>query len=156
MDFAIRPARRGDLDEITALWYELATMHEGIMEGYDLGEEPVKEWKRLMRDCFDRKDMITFVAVEENTVIGFASVILRNRAPFFRDRHMGVIMDVYVKRERRGEGIGTKLVSGAERWIKNKGIDLTTVTVAPENEEGVKFWSKMGYKTYLLKQRKEL
>ncbi len=152
----IKLAREKDLDEITALWYELATMHEEMMEGYDLSEDAREEWKGLMGKSLERKDMITLIAWEKEDILGFASVMLRNRAPFFKQKDMGVIMDVFVKKERRGEGIGAKLIHRAETWIKNKGVDLAIVTVAPENQGAREFWGEQGYDTYLLRQRKEL
>ncbi len=156
MVIRIKLAQKDDLDEITVLWYELATMHEKIMEGYDLSENARDEWKELMEKSLKRKDMITLIAWERGKILGFASVMLRNRAPFFKQKDMGVIMDVFVKKERRGEGIGGKLVKRAESWIKNKGIDLAIITVAPENQGAVEFWGEQGYSTYLLRQRKEL
>ncbi len=156
MGVRIKIACKEDLDEITTLWYELAVMHEEMMEGYDLNDDPCEEWRNLMEKSLKRDDMTTFAAWEQGQILGFASVMLRNRAPFFKEKEMGVIMDVFIRDDRRGEGIGSKLVTMAERWIKNKGIDLAIVTVAPENQGAVRFWSKHGYDTYLLRQRKEL
>lgn len=152
----IREVRRRDLYHITNLWYELARMHESIMNGYDLSTQAKKEWHEMMEDNLTRDNYITFVAEDGNEIIGFASATLRRRASFFRIQTMGVIMDIYVKESRRGEGIGSELVEAAEDWIRSKGVRLAVVTVAPENSLGGDFWSGRGYETYLLRQRKEL
>lgn len=156
MKVKIREARKKDLDELTNLWYELARMHETIMMGYDLSKDPKKEWLAMMEENIKQDSFITFVAEVGNEILGFASATLRRRASFFTVRHMGVIMDIYIKDNRRGEGIGSLLVEVAEDWIRKKGVRLAVVTVAPENDIANEFWRECGYETYLLRKRKDL
>lgn len=156
MTIKIRAAKKYDLEDITDLWYELATMHEDIMNGYDLSPNPKAEWMDIMRDSFDDDNFITFVAEENGEIIAFVSSILRRRASFFKVKNMGIIMDIFVRGDRRGEGIGTSLVEAAEDWIRRKGVRLAIVTVAPENNDANDFWNGHGYNTYLLRRRKEL
>ncbi|MGM0509846.1 MAG: N-acetyltransferase family protein [Thermoplasmatota archaeon] len=151
----IRQAKMEDIDDLAELWYDLATMHEDIMEGYELSEDPKSAWTEMMEDFIENPNWRTFIA-EDDGIVGFVTVGLRKRADFFRRQKMGMIMDLFVKEDRRGEGIGTALVSASESWIKEKGFEVAVLTVAPENQGAVDFWKEHGYRTYLYKQRKEL
>lgn len=156
MSVEIRKAEKKDIDRISVLWYELAKMHEELMEGYELSEKPIKAWKKVMKKNFEKNNMETFIAVDDGEIIGFTNAVLKKRAPFFKIKEMGMIMDVFVKRKRRGEGVGSRLVQEAEDWIRDKDFKVAVMTVAPENKGAVKFWKENGYSTYLLKQRKDL
>jgi len=152
----IRNANKNDLDEIVEMWYTLATSHQEMMRGYELAEDCREKWRNFVEDGLDKEGMCTFVAERERDLVGFLNVVIRERMGIFEDAHLGMILDVFVKEEKRGEGVGTQLTKRAERWIKEKGINVAVLTVSPENERAVKFWDEAGYETYLLKKRKKL
>ncbi|MFW6040424.1 MAG: N-acetyltransferase family protein [Thermoplasmatota archaeon] len=156
MNLTIRKMREEDLDELTEMWYSLAKMHEDIMEGYELSENPKNSWKKFMKKSFDKEKMTTFVAENNENLIGFVSVVIRRRPPFFEDRDVGMILDLYVKESFRNKGVGGRLVSEAETWIKENKVDVAVLTVAPVNIQAKIFWNARGYSTYLEKKRKEL
>ncbi len=156
MAIEVRKAKSDDLDQITEMWYELATMHEDIVLGYDLSENAKETWKEFVENGLKRRNMCTFVAEEDEELLGFLNVVIRERLGIFEDTEIGMVLDVFIKSGRRGEGIGSTLLNKAERWIKSKGVDAAVITVSPFNEEAVEFWENRGYETYLLKKRAEL
>ncbi len=160
MPINIREAKKEDLDNVVELWYDLATMHEEMMDGYDLSEDAKDRWKDFVEDGLRREGMCTFVAEEKKEekeeLIGFLNVVIRERLEIFEETEIGLILDVFIKRKNRGEGIGSSLTARAEDWIKNKGVETAVITVSPRNEGGVNFWEGRGYETYLLKKRVEL
>ncbi len=156
MSVVIREAKKEELDIIVELWYDLATMHQDMMDGYDLSEDAKEQWKDFVEDGLKREGMCTFVAEDEDELIGFLNVVIRERLEIFEDTEIGMILDVFIKEKRRGEGIGSLLTERAEDWIKSKGVEVAVITVSPKNEKGVDFWGERGYETYLLKKRVEL
>ncbi len=156
MGYRLRKAKADEIDKIGELWYELAFMHEKIMEGYELRDDPISPWKKYIEEGMESGRLVTFVADEDGKLIGFVNVMIRSRASFFTVQKMGVIMDTFVREDYRGKGVGSALVQAGERWIKDQGVKVAVLTVAPENRGGVEFWRKKGFKTYLYKQRKEL
>lgn len=156
MSIEIRTMKKSDIRELSEMWYELASWHENIMEGYELSDSPKKGWREFMKKGLSKENMITFVAEDGNEIVGFVSVVLRRRPPFFKQRDVGLILDLFVKEKRRREGIGSKLIEHTEDWIKDNGVSLAVLTVAPVNHIAVDFWEKNGYDTYLEKKRKEL
>lgn len=156
MTLNIRKAKKEDLDEIVEMWYKLASAHQELMRGYELAEDCRGKWRKFVKDGLDKEGMCTFVAEKDNKIVGFLNVVIRERLGIFEDTHVGMILDVFVKEEKRDEGVGSQLTKRAEKWIKNIGVDIAILTVSPKNERAVKFWEEMGYDTYLLKKRKEL
>ncbi len=156
MALEVRKATRADLKDVTDLWYELAVMHEDLVFGYDLSRDAKEAWKEFVEDGFKRKNMCTYVAEEDDELIGFLNVVIRERLDIFKETKIGMILDVFVKEERRGEGIGSLLVKRAEEWFEKKGVKSAVLTVSPNNEKAVEFWEEKGYETYLLKKRAKL
>lgn len=156
MSLDIRKAKKDDLEEIVKMWYNLASTHQDMMRGYELAEDCREKWKKFVEEGLDREGMCTFVAEKENKLVGFLNVVIRERMGIFEDTYIGMILDVFVKEEKRGEGVGGQLTNKAERWIKKKGVNVAVLTVSPENERAVRFWEDIGYETYLLKKRKKL
>ncbi len=156
MSIEIRKAKKEDIDEVVELWYTLASMHEDMMEGYDLSENAKEHWKDFVENGLKRKGMCTFVAEDQEVLVGFLNVVIRERLEIFKKTEIGMILDVFIKKERRGEGIGSLLTERAEKWVENKGVEVAVITVSPRNKEGVEFWEDRGYDTYLLKKRADL
>ncbi|MBS3782271.1 MAG: GNAT family N-acetyltransferase [Candidatus Thermoplasmatota archaeon] len=152
----IRKAKKDDLDEIVKMWYSLASTHQKMMRGYELAEDCREKWKKFVENGLEKKGMCTFVAEEGNQLVGFLNVVIRERIGIFEETHVGMILDVFIKKDKRGEGIGTQLTERAESWIRKKGVSIAVLTVSPENKKAVKFWEETGYETYLLKKRKKL
>ena len=156
MNYKIRKAEKEDISKLADLWYDLASMHEDIMEGYELSENPKKAWIEFILSNFDKKSMITFIAEDDEKTLGFVTVIIRERPKIFKNTKVGMILDLIVDEDERNQGVGSALIDRSERWINNKGVSVSVLTVAPENENAVDFWENRGYNTYLLKQRKDL
>ncbi len=156
MNLNIRKAEKDEIHELAELWYELASMHEYMMDGYELSDNPRVAWVNFIERNFDKKSMVTFIAEDDDSIVGFVTVVIRERPDIFKNTKVGMILDLIVKEDKREEGVGSALVERSEEWIKSKGVSVGILTVAPENENAVDFWKKKGYRTYLLKKRKDL
>ncbi len=156
MRLKIRKAEKEDIPKLADLWYKLASMHEYIMEGYELSDNPKKAWIDFLSDNIDKSSMVTLIAEDDKSIAGFVTVVIRERPKIFKNTRVGMILDLIVEENKREQGIGSALVNRAEKWIKNKDVSVGVITVAPENSNAVDFWEKRGYNTYLLKKRKDL
>jgi len=156
MRLNIRQVRKYEIEELADMWYDLARMHEEIMDGYELADNPRERYKDFIKEGIEKEGMVTFVAEKDDELVGFVNTVLRKRPPFFAKRDVGLILDLFVKNDERGKGIGSTLVEAAEMWIKNRGVKLAVLTVSPANPVALDFWNNKGYHTYLEKKRKEL
>ncbi|MEF8833147.1 MAG: GNAT family N-acetyltransferase, partial [Candidatus Thermoplasmatota archaeon] len=145
MSVEIRKAEREDLNKIVKMWYKLATDHQEMMEGYELCDDSKEKWREFVEKGFEKKGMCTFVAETDNGLVGFLNVVIRERLGIFKEKRIGMILDVFVKERERGKGYGSKLIESAEEWIKNKEVKIAVLTVSPRNEKGVDYWEDKGY-----------
>ncbi|MBD3328633.1 GNAT family N-acetyltransferase [Candidatus Peregrinibacteria bacterium] len=76
------------------------------------------------------KDRVCFVAVNENRIIGTASL---------KDN---IILTVFVDAEIQGKGIGSKLINKVENLALKNGYKKVKV---PSSLTSVKFYEKLGY-----------
>jgi GNAT superfamily N-acetyltransferase len=55
------------------------------------------------------------------------------------------LSDLWVRHDRRGTGIGTKLLAHAEREIRNRGHDTLRLRVVKSNTRAVQFYQRQGW-----------
>ncbi len=82
-------------------------------------------------------DELFFVAVADSAVVG---TIMAGY-----DGHRGWIYSVAVAPSRRNQGIGSRLVSHAERALTSLGCVKINLMILEGNEGVVGFYSKLGY-----------
>lgn len=82
-------------------------------------------------------DELFFVAISNNAVIG---TIMAGY-----DGHRGWIYSVAVPPAHRKMGIGSRLVSHAERALTDKGCVKINVQISEGNEEMAAFYESLGY-----------
>lgn len=66
-----------------------------------------------------------------------------------------VLGPVYVRAEHRRSGIGLRLLAEIERWATGARIPLVEVSVAYDNEPGVRFLERAGYRARRLLMARE-
>jgi len=82
-------------------------------------------------------DQLFFVAVADNAVVG---TIMAGY-----DGHRGWIYSVAVSPSHRKQGIGSRLVSHAERVLTSKGAVKINLQIVEGNENVASFYSSLGY-----------
>jgi len=82
-------------------------------------------------------DWLFFVAVDATAVVGTVMAGY--------DGHRGWIYSVAVSRSHRRQGIGSRLVSHAERALAGKGCMKINLQIMEGNESVAAFYSSLGY-----------
>ena len=77
-------------------------------------------------------------------LVGFVSFAL-DRGSFERERPRGIVTNLYVVPERRGEGIGSRLLDAAERALAELGAATITLEAMAENDRARAFYRNRGY-----------
>ena len=75
---------------------------------------------------------------------------------FELDTSRGVIRHLWVREDRRDEGIGSELLDAAEQRLAERGIEQVSLEVLAENEAARRFYRERGYRTHRLELAKEL
>jgi ribosomal protein S18 acetylase RimI-like enzyme len=156
MTVTIRRAQQPDLDQLLALWQELAKLHVDLAPEFALvpgGEQSVRaHLAELLRDDHER----VFVAEENGALIGFINGAVRENPPVFVERYIGYIADAIVTARSRRRGIGAQLVNTINAWFRERGVRIIHLTAATGNPISQAFWRKMGFVEYMTRMRSEL
>lgn len=64
---------------------------------------------------------------------------------FEQDVTRGIVENLYVRPEYRGEGIGSELLAGAEQRLDERGAETVALNVMADNESAQQFYRRHGY-----------
>ncbi|MFB6354851.1 MAG: N-acetyltransferase family protein [Halobacteriales archaeon] len=149
----IEPARLADLDRVVDLWVALAA--EQRDHGAHLTAEPNRSVLRetlaqrvVDHTCLVARDDHAASAgkspAEEPPIVGFVAFALE-RDGLDRDVDRGVVENLYVVPECRGQGIGGELVTAAEDALTAAGADRVALEVMAANDAARRFYERQGY-----------
>ena len=128
---AVRPAEAGDAEPISMLVGEL---------GYPA---PVGDIPRRLAAIADGHDAIALVAVDGSSVVG---LITAHVIPTIHESDPHAMLTTLVVAEtHRGAGIGSLLVSHAERWAALKGAVRFSVTSGIQRARTHEFYERRDY-----------
>jgi len=99
--------------------------------------------KNFIRERFEKKESVIFVAVENNEFLGFTQLY-----PSFSSvsmQRLWILNDLYVTEEARNKGVGKKLLDASKQLAKEtkaKGLSLQT---AVDNLTAQSLYEKDGW-----------
>lgn len=137
----IEPADTDSAAEIADLWMELAAGQR------DYGSHILPNTNRnRVRESLVRHAVTDslLVAREDDRILGFVSFHPES-GTFEQDVKRGIIENIYVIPDRRGEGIGSELLAAAEKQLFRAGCDVVGLEVMAANERAREFYRQHGY-----------
>lgn len=97
------------------------------------------------------KDSFVLIAENEGKIISYLCGSVKKSPYDYRKIKMfGELENMIVSKEFRGQGIGEKLVKEFLKWCKAQKADCISVNASVQNEKGIKFYRKMGFRDYSL------
>ncbi len=139
MDIAIRPARRGDIPLMCDLLSELFTIES------DFSPDRTKQARGLnllLSGVFGLS--VVLVAENGGRVVGMCSVqVLVSTA---EGGSVGLIEDLIVQKELRGNGIGARLLSGILEWSRDNNISRLQLLRDADNTKALSFYAANGWR----------
>ncbi|MBY9063972.1 GNAT family acetyltransferase [Sphingomonas yunnanensis] len=125
MPFSIRDATAEDEHQVIALWRAC-----GLVAPHN---DPTA-------------DFLFAVAGPASTVlVAFVDEQIVASAMVGHDGHRGWLYYVACALERRGEGLGSSIVSAGEAWLRGRGVVKVQLMVRPANAAVLPFYEKLGY-----------
>ena len=134
----------GDVDELADLWVALAA------EQRDHRTHILPERNRTqIRDTLHRHAQSggAFVARVDGDIAGFVTFEFANDA-FDTDVERGIVQNLYVRPERRNDGIGRALLDRAESELTENGADVVAVETMAANDDARRFYRRLGYEPH--------
>jgi ribosomal protein S18 acetylase RimI-like enzyme len=153
----IEAAAAEDVDALVDQWVELAR-EQRAYDTHILAEPN----RGRIRETFLRR-VVTgelLVAREDDAadgsdIAGFVSFALEP-GNFEDDCERGVVSNLYVRPERRDEGLGSELLSAAEDNLAEAGADAVALEAMAKNEAARRFYRRHGYEPFRVELEKEL
>lgn len=163
----IEPATADDVDAVVDQWVDLA--HE--QRAHDTHILPEANRERI-RETFLRRVLTEELLVargseaggdggeaggdgEEDAILGFVAFGTETGS-FEDDVDRGVVSNLFVRPDRRGEGIGAELLGAAERSLRDSGASVVALEAMADNEAARRFYRRHGYEPHRIEFEKDL
>ncbi|PHQ39943.1 GNAT family N-acetyltransferase [Halorubrum persicum] len=155
----VTPAAAADIDPVTDLWIALAESQRThgstlLAEG---NRAAVREW--VARSAVTGELLVARGGGEDGEAggdpLGFVGFAL-DHGGYERDRTRGVVSNLFVVPERRGEGIGGDLLDAAERALREAGAETVALEALAANDRAREFYAERGYEPHRVELTKSL
>lgn len=153
-----RESDRAETLECIALLqeYERMLLPRDFLPGEPMAKEHLPY---LLRRCAE-SDGKLLVAEEGGRIVGYACVwkSVDDMAHMYTPESLeyAYVIDLFVRDEYRGRGIGRALLEAAETHARSLGLRRIMLHVVAENQSAADAYAAMGYKTYNLLLSKDL
>jgi len=131
-------------DAVAEMWVDLAA--DQRRHGSHLLAEPNRERVREAALRGIATDSL-LVAVDDGELVGFVTFAVESGV-YEQDVTRGLVENVYVVPDRRGEGVGSALLATAEDRLRERGCDAFFLEVLAANEGAKRFYREAGYEPH--------
>ncbi len=149
MDIYVRRAERSDVPQMLPLLEQLDAWHR---ESYPERFRPHAEGGRTQHSLL--KEMVEpsseyWLAVRAGKVLGLAFMMHRQLEsnPLVKPDNYLLLDMLVVEEGQRRKGIGKMLVEQARKRAGEEGYSRVVIKVYEKNQEAMKFYEELGYKT---------
>ena len=144
----VRPARRRDLDRLSALFSLLVAQHAAWHPRFQLGRGGEALLAEELAGWLGDADTGIWLAEsgEPPQIQGLCVARLARRSAGFQERLRGAVEHLYVRESGRRQGAGRALVEVALGWLGSSGARRVEIQVARPNRPGRAFWDALGFR----------
>jgi ribosomal protein S18 acetylase RimI-like enzyme len=153
---ALRPA---DIDRLEPLWLGLHAHHRRVAPQLAPFVDDDLSWASRKRQYSDvmAGNWFGFIARDEEEDVGYllcAERPMQWNATFAVPETLWELVTIYVKGDRRGQGIGSRLLMAMEDRIRRSDVQTRLIGVIPDNRAAVALYQSRGYRpTWLMLTR---
>lgn len=160
----IKKANSEDIPKIVDLWLEFMKEHDKIiinenslLKEYEIKDENMGDsYSEFLKTHIESEEGVVFTAEENGEIIGYALIFIKDEIPIYKNKKIGIISDLYVKKDFRNHGISSKLKDKSIGWFKEKGIKFISAPLYPDNKFTHSLTKKWGFIDYKVEMRKKI
>ncbi|MDB2237519.1 GNAT family N-acetyltransferase [Halorubrum ezzemoulense] len=161
-DARIEPATADDVDPVTDMWVTLAAGQReyGATLRGEANRATVREWVAqsvVTGDLLVARDPEAAAEADagDPDPVGFVGFSLE-RGDYDRDAVRGTVSNLFVRPDRRGEGVGAALLDAAERALVEAGAERAALEALADNDRARAFYADRGYGLHRVELTKSL
>lgn len=148
----IEPAEPDETGAVADLWVRLAVGQRAF--GSHLASEANRtRIEESMAHYVAEGNLL--VAREDDSLVGFVMFSIEQRL-YVADETRGLVHNVFVVPEKRGEGIGAALMERAEAALAEQGAAVIGLEVLADNENARRFYDERGYRPHRVELEKRV
>lgn len=108
----------------------------------DLWLKTVEGWITTSIDQHNQQTMVLIAENEQGERLGFATV---SHNAHFTGQPQANIGELATSASAEGRGVGTALVEACERWAREQGYRLLTLSTGAANIRALRFYHNLGF-----------
>lgn len=156
----IRPYNQADREGLKKLYQELygefqPAIFPQEMKKFEEYADLVTNINWLLKQEEKKEKWRTLVAEKNGKLIGFITGKIGQFHQYKLSRH-GEVINFYIQKEYRNQGVGKQLLAALEGWFREKGCQVVRIETWVFNQETIKIYKKLGFKEISLLFIKEL
>ena len=102
----------------------------------------VEEWITESISQHNQKTMVLIAENEQGEQLGFATV---SHSTHFTGQRQAYIGELATKEKVESCGVGSALVEACERWAREQGYTIITLTTGVGNTRALRFYDRLGF-----------
>lgn len=147
-----------DVAEATAvadLWAALAADQRGHGSHVDVEANREAALESVVSHTIGDEVLVARADGEDGDLLGFV-MFGPESDRFVRTIDRGMIHNLYVVPEARGSGVGSALLSAAEKRLADRGLDVVVLSVLAANARARELYRERGYEPHRLEMERAL
>lgn len=155
----LEPLRREDIDRLEPLWLGLHAHHRRVAPQLAPFVADDRSWANRKRQYFEAMSgaWFGFIARAGDEDVGYllcAERPMQWNASFDVPATLWELVSLFVRDDRRGQGIGSKLLAAMDERILGAGPQTRLIGAIPDNRAAIALYQARGYKpTWLMLTR---
>ena len=138
-------------DRLVDLWVQLAESQRKHGTHIQAADNRAQIRESIVRHLVSDR----LFAAQDDGIIGFVMFRIESES-YEQDGRRGIVENLFVRAERRGEGIGAALLTAAERELTAQGVDVVALEVMADNDTARQFYRKQGYEPHRIELEKSV
>lgn len=154
----VRPAREADLPALGRLGASLLREHFGFDARRFMAppQDPEAGYAWFLGTQLSESDACVLVAERNGEVVGYVYAGLEPHSWKELRDPAGFIHDVVVAEGGRGHGVGSRLVTTACEWLRERGAPRVLLWSAEKNAAAQRLFARLGFRTTMVEMTREL
>ena len=154
----IRRATLADMPPVGKLGALLVRLHHEFDAQRFIAATPRTEhgYASYLGSQLDNPDIVILVAVRDDTVLGYTYAGVEGFDYMSLRGPAGIVYDIVVDPEVRGQGIGTLLLDATIAALQERGAPRVVLSTAEQNEPAQRLFARAGFRRTMIEMTREM